>query len=338
MWYTEAKELRKLGMSYNKISDELNINLKTVQCRFKRDELRSNLNKVTYEDKKTYTDDDIEKFMEAMKVMQKVTDALDTKQTKANVKIEDNKPIAIALWSDWHIGAKGVDYERFEIDKQKIIETDGLYWCGLGDYKDNYQSFGHPGAQYEQILQPGMQDLAVRNIMKQTAYNCLALIRGCHDDWDKKSGDKDFIAELCSTMTEEIGDKDKGPINLWHGGDLHIKLNGIDYFFKLRHKYKFESSLNLENSMRRIMEIQGPCDVACSAHLHNPYYMDRHLMGEYRIMCRSGSYKIWDEFGQKLAGYKGKPGIPVIILFPDKKKMIPLMLDEAIDVLNALRK
>jgi hypothetical protein len=180
-----------------------------------------------------------------------------------------------------------------------------------------------------------MQDLAVKNIMRETAYNCLALVRGCHDDWDKRNGDKDFVESMCQAMTEET---DKGPINLWHGGDLHIKLNGIDYHFKLRHKYKFESSLNLENSMRRIMEIQGPCDVACSAHLHNPYYMDRHLMGEYRIMARSGSYKVWDEFGQKLAGYKGKAGIPVIILFPDKKKMIPLMLDEAIDVLEALRR
>ncbi len=335
-WYNEqAIPLRQQGLSYNKISEMLSIPLKTVQSRFRRDELRGNLNRVTYEDKKSYTEADVNKFMTAMKEMQKATDAIDTKQTKANVKIEDNKPIAIALWADWHIGAKGVDYERFDVDKEKIINTDGLYWCGLGDYKDNYQSFGHPGAQYEQVLQPGMQDLAVKNIMKETAYNCLALVRGCHDDWDKKTGDKDFVESMCQAMTEETG---KGPINLWHGGDLHIKLNGIDYHFKLRHKYKFESSLNLENAMRRIMEIQGPCDVACSAHLHNPYYMDRHLMGEYRIMARSGSYKIWDEFGQKLAGYKGKPGIPVIILFPDKKKMIPLMLDEAIDVLEVLRR
>lgn len=39
-WYTEAKELRSHNLSYNKISEELNIPLKTVQSRFKRDELR----------------------------------------------------------------------------------------------------------------------------------------------------------------------------------------------------------------------------------------------------------------------------------------------------------
>jgi hypothetical protein len=124
---------------------------------------------------------------------------------------------------------------------------------------------------------------------------------------------------------------------LWHGGDLFVIVGSQKYHFKLRHKYKFESSLNVENSMRRIMEMQGECDVAGAAHLHNPYYMERHFMGEFRVMCRSGSYKIWDEFGQKLAGYKGKPGIPTMILFPDRRHIIPLMLDDAIRVLKALR-
>ena len=83
---------------------------------------------------------------------------------------------------------------------------------------------------------------------------------------------KDFISTMCAINTQSI--------NLWHGGDLFIELCDQRYHFKLRHKYKFESSLNVENSMRRIMEIQGPCDVAGSAHLHNPFYMERHLMGE----------------------------------------------------------
>jgi hypothetical protein len=61
-------------------------------------------------------------------------------------------------------------------------------------------------------------------------------------------------------------------------------------------------------------------------------------MGEHRILGRSGSYKIWDEFGQKIGGYKGKPGVPTVILFPDKKKMIVMYLEEAVQVLKALRK
>ena len=334
-WFTEAKKLYKPGIfGYKQIAKKFGLSPKTVESRFLRAKKDGTL-KLAYGDKKSYTDEDIDNYIVAVREMQKRAEALDTKQVKAHITIDDNKPIAIAHWGDWHIGAKGVDYERFENDEELIQNTDGLYWTGMGDYKDNYQTWGHAGAQYEQILQPGMQDLYVKRTMQKNAHNCIALVRGCHDDWDKKGGDKDFIESMCSVIAKERGDK--GPLNLWHGGDLYIKVGKIEYHFKLRHKYKYESSLNPENSMRRIMEMQGPCDVAISAHLHNPYIMERHLMGDYRIMARSGSYKIWDEFGQKLAGYKGKPGIPVMILYPDQKKIIPLMIDKAIPVLQALR-
>jgi hypothetical protein len=330
-WLIDAIKLEKEGKSITDISNAVGEKYKTVQ----RALLRAK-NKLQYTDKKTYDETDIDEYMTLMRAMQRAQEKLSTKQVKAHITINDNKPIAIACWGDWHHGAIGIDYARFDEDEKTIHDTDGLYWAGMGDYKDNYISHTHVGAQFEQIMQPGMQDLAVKRIMQREADNCIALVRGCHDDWDKKSGDKDFIETMCEVIAEERGDD--GPINLWHGGDLYIELGSQEYHFKLRHKYKFESSLNPENSMRRIMEMQGPCDVACSAHLHNPYMIMRHLMGEHRIMARSGSYKMWDEFGQKLAGYKGKSGIPVIILFPDKKRMIPMYLEDAVDMLKVLRK
>lgn len=330
-WYEQAIPLRQQGKSYNYIADFLNIPLKTVQSRFRRDDLRgkSVKGKIVYEDKKQYSEEDVEAYASKVKELQKAMDKLNTKQVKATFKIDDNKPVAIAHWGDWHEGALGVNYDKLEDDTNTIINTDGLYWLGMGDYKDNYLTGGHPGAQYEQIIQPGMQDLLVKRRMELAADNCIALVRGCHDDWDKKTGDKDFLTTMCETTNA---------INLWHGGDLYIKFGECEYHWKVRHKYKYESSLNLENAMRRIMELQGPCDVAASAHLHNPYFMERHLMGEFRIMLRSGSYKVWDEFGQKLGGLKGKIGVPVVIIFPNKKQMIPLMLDEAVTVLKTLRK
>ena len=285
--------------------------------------------KIVYKDKKEPTEQDVEAFIKAMHDIQKKIQKLDTKQTKASFEIDDDKPVCIAWWGDWHEGSLGTDYEQLDKDTEIIANTDGLYWIGGGDYKDNYLTHGHAGAQYEQIIQPGMQDLAVKHRMRKVAHNCIALVRGCHDDWDKKDGDKDFISTLC----EEVN-----ALNLWHGGDLYIKIGNQEYHWKVRHKYKYESSLNVENSMRRIMEVQGPCDVACVAHLHNPYCQQRHLMGEQRVFMRTGSYKIWDEHGQKNAGYKGKVGIPCVILFPDEKEMIPLYLPQAIKLLKVLRR
>lgn len=284
--------------------------------------------KIIFEDKRSSDEKDFENFINCMQELQKAHQQLDTKQTKAHVTINDDKPVCIAWWGDWHEGAIGTDYGALNRDTELIGNTEGVYWIGAGDYKDNYQSHGHVGSQYEQIIQPGMQDKAVMHRLKKVSHNNIALVRGCHDDWDKKQSDKDFVESMCEIT---------GSINLWHGGDIYITVGDVEYHFKCRHKYKFESSLNVANAMRRIMEIQGACDIACSAHLHNPYLEQRHLMGEYRVMCRSGSYKIIDEFGHKLAGYNGKIGVPCFILFPQTKKIIPMMLEDAVDYLNKNR-
>lgn len=315
------------GLSYADIAQKAGLTYKQVNHGITRARKKR---AIEYEDKKQYTEEDVESFIHSMIALQEAREKINTKQVKATIRINDTKPIGVVYWGDWHIGAAGVDYKLFEEDLKKIKETDGLYFIGAGDYKDNYLTGGHPGAQYEQIIQPGMQDLAVKHYMGQVSEKCLALVRGCHDDWDKKQGDKDFLETLCD-ITESV--------NLWHGGELTIKIQNEEYLWRCRHKYKYQSTLNLENAMRRIMELQGPCDVAAEAHLHNGYVMKRHIMGEYRVMLRSGSYKIWDEFGQRLAGYEGKPAVPVIIMFPERHRLIEeLFLDDGIKILGELRK
>lgn len=150
--------------------------------------IKRNISKIAYEDKREYTEADIDQFYSAMMALQGAAQALNTKQVKAKITIKDDKPIGIAWWGDWHEGAIGTDYEALEADSQKILQTEGLYWIGAGDYKDNYISGTHVGGNFEQIIQPGMQDLAVKRRMRMMADQCLALVRGCHDSWDKKQG------------------------------------------------------------------------------------------------------------------------------------------------------
>lgn len=316
-------QLYQSGMSQQKIFEK-------YRGTFTRDEIRTITRKsnIEYMDKKEYTEQDIDEYIKAVHELQKKQEKLNTKQVTTTIKLKDNKPVAIAFWGDWHEGGLGIDYEGLDEDTEKITSTDGLYWIGTGDYKDNYQTFGHAGSQYEQIMQPGMQDKVVERRITKTASNNIALVRGCHDDWDKKVADKDFIEHLCSIT---------GGVNLWHGGDVNIELGDQQYHIKVRHKFKFESGLNVENSMRRMYDMQGEFDVAVSAHLHFPFFMSRPLGRKQRILAKSGGYKKWDEFGQKLAGYKANRGIPTVILWPDKKHEHVAYIDDAITYLNALR-
>lgn len=331
-WIDEAIRLKSEGVSWSDLPDAL---FSITGEQHHQEKIRTALRrrgvgaKIEFEDKKSYDKGDVAEYISTMIDLQEKQDRLTTRQTGATVRINDNKPIGVAFWGDWHIGAKGTDYRLFEQDLRKIRDTDGLYFVGAGDYKDNYIAAAPKGGQAEQIIQPGMQDEAVQHYMRQLDGKVLALIRGCHEDWSYRDANKDFLEPLC-LITDSV--------NLWHGGALMIKLGEQKYLWRCRHKYKYQSSLNLENAMRRINELQGPCDVAAEAHLHNGYVMQRHLMGQYRIMLRCGSYKVNDEYGQKLAGYQGLPTVPVVIMFPGEHRMIAqLHLDNAIEILGSLR-
>lgn len=285
--------------------------------------------RIDFKDKRQYTEQDLDACIAVIREYQRTQEKLNTKQTKATIKLNETKPIGIAFWGDWHEGGAGTDYDGLDEDTEIIANTDGLYWGGMGDYKDNYITGTHPGGNFEQIVQPGMQDKMVERRMQKAAYNNLWLIRGCHDDWDKKQGDKDFIESLCNIT---------GGVNLWHGGTIFVELGEQKYCIKARHKFKFESGLNVENSMRRMFDMQGEFDVAVSAHLHFGFYMDRPLGGAHRVLAKSGGYKKWDEHGQKIGGYEAERNIPTVILFPKEKHMLVMYLRDAVFTLNALRK
>ena len=318
-------EMRAAGKSYYEIAQELDITEKAVNHAVDRARKKQ---KIEYEDKKEYSDADIDNYIQAMANMQEAHSRMDSKQVKATARLNEDKPFAIVFTGDWHVGAVGVDYKSLEEHINMIAETDGIYVIGAGDYIDN--AIIHKGSDFESIVRPGMQYKAAARYMERISDKIIALIRGCHEDFSKKVDDRDYLEELCYATNS---------INLWHGGDIMIRAGDQEYLWRCRHKYKYSSSLNLENSMRRINEVKGPCDVAAEAHWHDGYYMDRHLMGDYRILLRSGSFKVWDEFGQKIAGYKGRPMMPGVIMWPDEKDMQPVRrLPRLVEILRGLRK
>ena len=284
---------------------------------------------VVYEDKKEPTETDIETYFEALKAMNDAQMRLETKQTKATITIKEEKPFGIAFWGDWHIGVKGSDCRRLDEDADTIADTDGLYVIGMGDYKDNASALVHQNSTQESVATTDMQGMVVQHIWHRQVGKTLAIVRGCHDDWDKRNANVDFCQMLCD---------DTGAVNLWHGGVVTIKAGDQEYKIAARHKYKYESSLNTTNAQRNFMNDFGPCDVFMLAHKHFFDLQQTRRMGKDVIYGRSGSYKMYDEFGQKLAGYEGIYGVPVLIFFPTVREIIPVRsLDVAVDMLARLR-
>lgn len=285
---------------------------------------------VTFEDKKEPTVEDVDAYYEQLKRMNECVMRLEKKQTKTSIHIDDNKPIGICHWGDWHIGDKGMDYDRLDADQEIINKTDGLYVIGMGDYKGNASALVHQAATHDSVATTDMQDLIVQRIVQKSADKFIVIVRGCHDDWDKRNANKDFIQSLCDIS---------GAVNLWHGGIINLTVGNIEYRIGARHKYKNESSLNTTNTQRSFINDYGACDVVCFAHKHFGDLQQIRRMGEEIIYLRSGAYKVYDEFGQKLAGYEGIHCVPMVIYFPDRKETIPFKdLETGVEMLNALRR
>jgi len=286
--------------------------------------------RVTFTNRKIVLEEDMDALFDAMLALQDATDNIDTRQVEATIELDDDKPVGLAHWADWHLGSRGVDYHRFKHDKQLILSTEGLYTVGQGDYGDHALTAASPsGARNEDLVSMTPQEKLVLRVMEEMNSKMLAVCAGCHDYWLYLSSGLDFIAECA---------KRANAVNLWHGGTLTIKLASQTYTAHIRHKAKYESSLNTSNALRRMFEIYGEADIAAAAHTHSPETSQRHIMGKDRVMVRAGSYKVWDDFGQRIAVGKGRPGVPVVILYPDQHKMVEhLDLETGIQHLSALR-
>lgn len=333
--FDEGKSWTEVAKKLNKYFPDLNEQqiFEKVRGKLRQTDRYKTKGKITYENKRQPTKQDVINLYEQMKKTNQAIMNLESKQNKADIHLDDDKPVGIAFWGDWHIGAKGADYERFDKDTEIIKNTDGLYVIGTGDYKDNSNAFVHPASTQEDIITTDLQDKVVEMKIKdisETSNNILALVRGCHDDWDKRNSNKDFIQNLC-----DISDS----VNMWHGGIINLTVGDYEYRIAARHKYKNESGLNTTNTQRNFINEFGHCDIVAVAHKHFCELHHTKRMGEETVYLRSGTYKLYDEFGQKLAGYEGMYGVPVVILFPDRKEMIPIKsLETATEMLRDLRR
>ena len=260
---------------------------------------------------------------------QKKIKSLDTIQKRATIKINENKPIGIAFTSDWHIGNLGSDYERLLQDTNLMAETKGLFVFTLGDEFDNYIAASPAGGQMEAIAPPSLQkELAIER-MEKLKGKLLASLLSCHSSWSLINDDFDFAKYAANHL---------GILNLGFGGIVTISLNKVNYKFGLRHKYPGGISNPIAMHTKWLQNNEW-VDVVANAHYHHPFVGIGAFQGKKVHFIRSGSYKVKDRYGEKLGGYEGIPGCPVVVLFPNKNKILAFdELEKGIEYLNYLRK
>jgi hypothetical protein len=225
-------------------------------------------------------------------------------------------PVAVAYWSDWQIGANGVMMRQLHQDAEAIRDTEGLFVFPMGDLIQNLNQRKHPSSLHNCVLpDPNEQEIAAKYILDLARPKIEGLVDGNHE----------MNTQQASGFT--LGNrwaKDLDVPYLWHGGLVKYHVGRIEYQLGLRHKFNNESGLNTTNVQRNMSMLWPEADVLVLGHRHyNDMQQIKKPLKE-QVWLRAGSYQKWDDFGMSIGHYKGSWGIPLTILFPDSRCVLPI--------------
>lgn len=255
----------------------------------------------------------IDRYYELVKSISDITRI----RKAATTTIEWTAPIdgwiGLAFPGDLHIGGP-IDYGELEADLDLIEATEGLWCIGLGDYSNNFQAATKLLKAMAEDVVPGSEDQMelVAYVMGRTR-KWLGILEGNHDGWSGSSGLKSLAAHLsCSFVTEA-------------GVSLKANVGSVRYVGYLKHQWKGHSNLNTSNEARRMWN-EFPewenADFTVLAHYHQPDTHQKEIKTQTVVHLRGGTYKSFDPYASK-NGYVPEYGIPLVLLNPDKKEIIP---------------
>ena len=286
---------------------------------------------VIFQNKKERTIDPKKAIREIEKI-RKIYERVESSQDKATVEVQTHRPITIVFFGDSHIGGEGTLHD-FVLDTfNKVQNTEGAFMIPMGDSTDNFPSRLDPA---DQVVSPEIQDTIYKKLAEELDSSILTAVIGNHEHFLRKSGAMTFGNYFYDTLSAPI---------LYNSGLLDLKVGDIDYKLWLVHRSRYYSFLNAFHCCQRERQLNCPeADITVVAHSHEigtQSFRTGHLGKREQIVnIRSGTAKAWDRWGLSHGYHPADIGFPAIILFPDKKHMLPFDdYNDALAVNKAFRR
>lgn len=276
------------------------------------------------------TDEDYEELFRLLERVDELKETLSPTQDSTEFHApNDGLPVGVCFTGDWHLGASGVDSVRLLNDLERIGSTPGVYAVGMGDYIEGVGIQNKAAsALYSGLLNSGnLQEIYAVLRMRKAQGKWLALISGNHDEWLARSSGLSRVDRLA----QQLGTHGQRPPHFCQGGGtIFAHVGEQRYVIAVTHNAKGNSRLNTSNAGRRSFDewpVWDNCDVICCGHLH---YNDLHTQtrkGQRCVYLRSGTAKIRDGYAAD-NGFKPEYGIPLAVLYPDRRWVLPFRGDD----------
>jgi hypothetical protein len=224
-----------------------------------------------------------------------------------HVHLEKDEPYGIFFMGDLHIGDIGTDHSALLRDIDLIRKTENLYGTLGGDYINN---FIKPNKKIKntETVPIEMAWSLFEDVLVKLENSLLMVLTGNHDDWTDQLAEIDKVGNILKNIGVPYGK---------HGANLHLHFpDGQTYKIRLRHKFRFESSLNILSAVKQMYRFDEPFDIGVLHHLHTPSFEMWLQEGKPCWAVRPGTYKIEDDYAYR-EGYTGS-GIGMSSVFGQK--------------------
>jgi hypothetical protein len=240
------------------------------------------------------------------------------------------KTILIVCMSDMHLGSAFLNDKMLEEDIRDIPNIDGVYAVFAGDIIDMTGN-GPRDLSYEQIFSnPKYGKDWAKKVMERISHKMLAIISGCHDNWEYSETGEYFGDELAKQTVTNIFVPDAILLNM--------KIGNQKYPVYIRHKLANGSNINISHAMFRMARELIDFEVGVEAHRHTPAISVQNIRDKVVTVINCGSYKKLDTYGHKKAFVQQQQNIPGFILDGNNHNIIPFFnWRDGIKLLEAMR-
>lgn len=237
----------------------------------------------------------------------------------AEARIVTDRPIAICFKSDQHLTMRGpCDVERAFGDAEIVQQTPGLFTVLGGDGVDNH--IKHRAALVSKASRPTDEFRLYDGYLRTLGHKVLAMISGNHDDWTRDEAGIDMVGLLAARN------------RMHYAPDicvLKVRLvsspqdeEGQEYTIKVRHQYRFNSSLNVGHVVKRMYDMDGDqFDIGVVCHNHEAHVETFNRHGLVRYAMRPGSYQVESSWSRRVGFGQSYPTCPGVVLWPGERRI-----------------